>query len=161
METSAKNLGLETFMQVVRNAPLISIDLLVYNQDNEILLGWRKNEPARDCWFVPGGRILKDETIRSAFTRIVLAETGLHLTTEQADFHGLYEHFYPDANFAGEPGFGTHYVVLAFEIKLSSHEPTLPREQHVRYCWMHIDTLLDDPQVNQFVKNYFNGTETW
>jgi colanic acid biosynthesis protein WcaH len=40
-------------------------------------MGWRENEPAKRTWFVPGGRIRKDEKIADAFERIIRTETGL------------------------------------------------------------------------------------
>jgi len=158
---SAPKLSLDAFMQVVQNTPLVSIDLLIYNEANEILMGWRKNQPARDCWFVPGGRIHKDETIPDAFTRITHGETGMQCNIANAVFHGVYEHHYPGDNFAGQPGFGTHYIVLAFEIKLSHTDFPLPKEQHVQYCWMPIPELLESTTVHRNVKNYFNGWETF
>lgn len=161
METAPKSLPLEDFMQVVKNTPLVSVDLLVYNDANEVLLGWRKNQPARDCWFVPGGRIHKDETIRSAFARITREETGTEYDLSDAVFHGVYEHLYPGDNFAGKPGFGTHYLVLAFEVKTARNDIRLPKEQHVRYCWMPIPELLESPEVHRNVKNYFNGWVTF
>jgi colanic acid biosynthesis protein WcaH len=161
METTPKKLPLDAFMHVVKHAPLVSIDLLVYNDSNQILLGWRKNQPAKDFWFVPGGRIHKDETIPAAFARITLSETGMPCEIAHAVFHGVYEHHYPGDNFAAQPDFGTHYIVLAFEIKLTHTDIPLPREQHVEYCWMPIRELLESPKVHMNVKNYFNGWETF
>ena len=63
----------EVFEQVIENAPLVAIDLLVEDQDHRVLLGWRKNPPAQSSWFVPGGRIQKNETLEQAFARITLA----------------------------------------------------------------------------------------
>jgi colanic acid biosynthesis protein WcaH len=147
----------DIFMQIVRNTPLISIDLLMHNENNEILLGWRNNQPAKDYWFVPGGRIYKNETIRDAFARIMSAETGLTLDIEHAQFHGIYEHFHPDQNFMNEAGFGTHYIVLAFHIQLAGELTPLPLYQHSDYKWLAIPDLLDDSLVHQYTKNYFNG----
>ena len=148
----------DTFMQIVRHTPLISIDLLMHNENNEILLGWRNNQPAKDYWFVPGGRIYKDETIRDAFTRIMTAETGLVLNISQAEFHGIYEHFHPEQNFMNEAGFGTHYIVLAFDIQLTGKVASFPMYQHSDYKWQSIADLLDDTLVHPYTKNYFNGT---
>jgi colanic acid biosynthesis protein WcaH len=148
----------DIFMQIVRNTPLISIDLLLHNENNEILLGWRNNQPAKNHWFVPGGRIYKNETIKDAFSRIMTAETGLTMEMEQAGFHGIYEHFHPDQNFMDEAGFGTHYIVLSFDIQLAGELNSLPLHQHSDYKWLAIPDLLDDPLVHQYTKNYFNGT---
>jgi len=151
----------DTFRQVVRSAPLVSLDLLVFNPRMELLLGWRSNMPARDTWFVPGGRILKNESIRDAFSRIAMGETGIRLGTEQATFHGVFEHFHPVQNFADEEGYGTHYVVLAFEVRLSAYLPVLPLEQHTRYKWLTVPELLRDERVHPYTRNYFNGTRTF
>ena len=53
----------ELFSSIIENTPLISIDLVVKNHENKILLGKRINKPAYNSWFVPGGRIYKDEKI--------------------------------------------------------------------------------------------------
>ena len=48
---------------VVRLAPLVAIDLVIRNARGDILLGLRNNEPAKGCYFVPGGMILKNERL--------------------------------------------------------------------------------------------------
>ncbi|MFZ9336231.1 MAG: biopolymer transporter ExbD [Burkholderiaceae bacterium] len=51
------------FRSVVAHAPLVAIDLVVQDRQRRVLLGWRRNPPARGYWFVPGGRVRKDETL--------------------------------------------------------------------------------------------------
>ena len=52
----------EDFATVVRSTPLVSLDFIVENSRGEFLLGKRTNRPAQGYWFVPGGRVQKDET---------------------------------------------------------------------------------------------------
>lgn len=59
----------------MRLTPLVAIDLIVRSEE-KVLLGRRTNEPAKGFFFVPGGRIFKGETARTAFQRITLAELG-------------------------------------------------------------------------------------
>ena len=66
----------EEFATVVRCAPLISIDLLVENARGEYLLGQRLNRPAQGLWFVPGGRVQKDERLEDALERLTLPLPG-------------------------------------------------------------------------------------
>ena len=66
-----EKLSHDEFAVVVEKAPLVSIDLIIENHRGQILLGMRTNEPAKDYWFVPGGRILKDERIAEAFERLI------------------------------------------------------------------------------------------
>lgn len=54
----------QQWAEVVERTPLVSIDLVVTNARQEVLLGWRNNKPAQHCWFVPGGVVRKGETLR-------------------------------------------------------------------------------------------------
>lgn len=143
----------EDFLQVVRNAPLVSIDLIVRDAGGMVLLGLRSNRPARGWWFVPGGVVRKDERLEQAFRRISEAELGCMHELTAARFIGPYEHLYED-NFAGEPGFGTHYVVLAWELALAAGCPTLPRQQHSDYRWVPVVELARDPTIHPNSRAY-------
>ncbi|EAC1549755.1 TPA: GDP-mannose mannosyl hydrolase, partial [Escherichia coli] len=102
----------EDFATVVRSTPLVSLDFIVENSRGEFLLGKRTNRPAQGYWFVPGGRLQKDETLEAAFERLTMAELGLRLPITAGQFYGVWQHFYDD-NFSGTD-FTTHYVVLGF-----------------------------------------------
>ncbi|MDQ7042780.1 MAG: GDP-mannose mannosyl hydrolase [Sulfurimonas sp.] len=144
-------LSKEIFSLVVQNTPLISIDLLVQNEKQEILLGKRVNEPASNFWFVPGGRIFKDESLDAAFTRTVQEELGLGMQRSEALFDKTYEHFYENNVFSD--AFSTHYIVLAHKIKID----TLPilNTQHSQYRWFDIEELLSNERVHNYTKDYF------
>src|SRR5438034_4967049 len=92
-------LNKDEFSQVVRNAPLLSIDLIIRNPDQYVLLGLRTNEPAKGKWFVPGGVVRKYERLADAFARIVKAEIGLEASIGDAKFVGVYEHLYDSTDF--------------------------------------------------------------
>ncbi|NJK87238.1 MAG: GDP-mannose mannosyl hydrolase [Bacteroidales bacterium] len=145
----------ELFETIVRFTPLISIDLIVFNEKKEVLAGWRKNAPAKNTWFIPGGRILKDETISEAFKRISLHELGRELSIENAEFRGVYEHLYPGDNYQEDNSFGTHYIVLGFIISGFEIPNQFPPEQHENYRWFSEKEILEDPLVHRNVKNYF------
>lgn len=142
------------FEDIIRLTPLVAIDLVVRSPDGRVLVGYRKNEPAKDCFFNPGGRITKNETLAAAFRRISLAELGVEKHIEQARFMGVYEHFYATNN-PERPGFGTHYVVLAYELIAPPHDWRPPNDQHAEFAWLTEDELLRSPQVHQHTKDYF------
>jgi len=146
-------------IEVIKKTPLVSIDLVVKNGLNEILLGLRNNEPARNFWFVPGGRILKNELIPDAFRRIIKEELDTFLSFEDAHFLGVFEHIYRE-NFANEPGFGTHYVVLAYEIIMSGPLKELPDDQHHQYKWFKVESLLKNDKVHPNTKAYFTQSSS-
>ncbi|WP_312972223.1 GDP-mannose mannosyl hydrolase [Atlantibacter sp.] len=145
----------QDFATVVRSTPLISLDLIVENENGEFLVGKRTNRPAQGYWFVPGGRIQKDETLDQAFTRLTLAELGQGFRRSDAQFYGVWQHFYQDS-FAGE-GFSTHYVVLGFRLRVQANQLVLPDDQHNAYCWLKPATLVADEQVHQNTRAYFDA----
>ena len=140
----------ELFSQVIENTPLISIDLIVQNS-SKILLGKRVNEPAKGFWFVPGGRIFKDESLNQAFERTVQEELSLHVKREESQFLGNYEHFYTNNVF--DNTFSTHYIVQAYKIEVNG-EIRL-NNQHEEYRWFELDELLKSEQVHNYTKDYF------
>ena len=101
---------------VIRLAPLIAIDLIIRSARDDVLLGLRKNEPAKGCYFVPGGMILKNERLADAFARLAKTETDHAASFDDARLIGVFEHFY-DNNRSGNGGYGTHYVVLGYELR--------------------------------------------
>ncbi|WP_448885292.1 GDP-mannose mannosyl hydrolase [Citrobacter telavivensis] len=148
-------LELERFKEIVATTPLISIDLIVRNSANQILLGLRTNRPAKGFWFVPGGRVRKDECLDDAFLRLTQEELGFSSVRNNANFLGTYEHFYTD-NFSGD-SFSTHYIVLGYELICDDLHHAMPICQHERYRWFDVRELIDDPKVHQYSKNYFIG----
>lgn len=101
----------EEWATVVRNVPLVAVDLVV-RHDGGVVLGKRENEPARGEWFVPGGTVFKGERLAAAARRIAREEVGVDVRIERR--LGVYEHFYdvadvPDAE-------GKHYVAVGFVV---------------------------------------------
>ena len=133
------------FSNVIKNTPLVAIDLCVL-KGREILLGKRINPPAKNFYFVPGGRILKSELIRNALKRILNNELGLTPLNDKEIYIkslGLYEHFYED-NFQDNNNFSTHYVVAAYAISYESlikKSENILSEQHSHYVWLNIDIV--------------------
>lgn len=143
------------FLDVVRLTPLVAIDLIVRDADGRILIGHRRNRPARGTWFVPGGRILKDETLDAAFARIADAELGIaKLARSSARFEGVFEHHYSD-NFAEEPGVSTHYIVLAYALSPGNTQQIGRPDQHSDYLWLTPAELFAHPDVHENTKAYF------
>jgi len=148
-------LGREQFLEVVERTPLVSIDLIVRRGDGRVLLGKRTNEPAKGCWFVPGGRIHKNERLDDAFRRICEDELGKPFAIANAGFLGVFEHLYP-TNFAEKPGTGTHYIVLAYELHAIDLPEELPADQHGEFDWFDVQRILKTDAVHENTRAYFN-----
>ena len=144
-------LPIDTFKTVVENAPLFAIDLVVINEECEILVGKRLNAPAKDWWFVPGGRVLKDETMDTAFKRICELEIGSSYERGQAQLLGIYEHFYYDSFCCKNTS--THYVNATHSIQVDRNCLDLPRgEQHFNYRWVAISDVEKDESIHNYSK---------
>src|SRR5215471_9332914 len=154
--TPGQWLAAEDFENVIRLTPLVSMDLVVRAPDGRVLVGRRKYEPARNMFFLVGGRITKNESRAEAFKRLTREELGIELPIEEARFLGVYDHFYPTNRF-GREGFGTHYVVLGYELGLDPETANLPTEQHEEYVWKTERELLDSPEVHENTKAYFRA----
>jgi colanic acid biosynthesis protein WcaH len=144
----------QDFENVIRLTPLVAIDFIVRSPDRKVLVGRRTNEPARNVFFVPGGRITKNETRAAAFQRISQEELDVALDIAQARFFGVNEHIYETNRFEKQ-GFGTHYVTLAYEVSLALEISALPKDQHGEYRWMSPDELLRSSEVHENTKAYF------
>lgn len=102
----------EEWETVVRNVPIVSVDLVVSSADG-IVLGKRTNEPAKGEWFVPGGRVHKHERLVDAARRVANEELGVDVEVVEA--LGAYEHLYHEAEL-DDVG-GKHYLANGFVVE--------------------------------------------
>jgi len=100
------------------------LDLVVKNQQGQALLGFRTNRPPQGYWFVPGGRIQKNESMKTVFIRLCENQLGLTCAIKLAKCLCPYEDFYDDSVFGERVS--THYVVLGYEIVVDESQLSLP-----------------------------------
>jgi len=125
----------EEWMFSVKNLPIIAIDLIIKNKKSEILMGRRLNNPAKNFFFVPGGRIFKNEKIKDAFERVSLDELGKTYQIKDSKFINYFEHFYPNSLWR-DKNITTHYVVLAFELNSGPNDEFNLNTQHNEFEWI-------------------------
>lgn len=146
----------EKFLEVIDSTPLVSMDLLIEDKQGRVLLGKRLNKPAQGFWFVPGGRIRKNETLSDAIVRISKAELGVEITLDKARLIGAFDHIYED-NFAAAKGINTHYVAMGYQVKLNDDFKIKTDEQHSEIHWWSKGDLLQDVCVHKNTKLYFQN----
>ena len=144
----------EEYVDVIKKTQIISTDLVIFNPDGQVLLGKRNNEPAKNTWFVPGGRVRKFETIDDAVKRITHGELGNQL--KKTSDVGVYHHTYSN-NFANNDH-GTHYIVFAVNILLDDMKniTITPDDQHSELMWWNVEDILKSTDVHIYTKNYFH-----
>ena len=154
MRGSVGFLSSSDFQTIINLTPLISIDLIINDGTGKYLLGRRTKAPSIGSWFVPGGRVLKNESLDEAISRLEKAELGCCLEVSKK-LRGVYEHFYDDSFLPSVSG--THYVVLGIDIiapdgfSLSA----LPKFQHTEYKFFPTSELLENNDVHPYTKDYF------
>jgi len=147
-------LSQQDFSQAIAQMPLFAIDLVVLNEHKQMLVGKRLNKPAKDYWFVPGGRILKGESLEQGFKRLTLNELGKSIELKQAKLLGLFEHFYENSVFSDE--ISTHYINAAHVLMIKQDDlKSLPTdEQHAGYRWMNLEEIKNNESVHEYTKAY-------
>ncbi|TDO99576.1 GDP-mannose mannosyl hydrolase [Marinomonas balearica] len=144
----------DKFLEIIDNTPLVSIDIILRNSEGHILLGKRVNKPAEGFWFVPGGRIRKNETLKAAMQRISLVELGFEIDLHHAEMIGAFDHIYDD-NFNATDGVNTHYVALGYNVKMDSQNKVKNDSQHSDMVWMSESELINSEHVHSNTKAYF------
>ena len=120
-------------------------------------MGRRINNPAKDKFFVPGGRVYKNESIIDAFNRILLSETGLTFSFNKTTSIGLYEHFY-NVTYWSTSECSTHYIIEARLIEVDAENIKLNinlNEQHSGFEWISIKDTQSN-SIHSYSKIYLN-----
>jgi len=151
----------EKYIKAIELTQLVSLDLILIDRDFRVLVGKRKNNPAKGYWFVPGSRLYKNQTWQDQLKRVSLDEVGHELTVTQSTLIGVYDHMYNSnfGNYKDENGniISTHYVSIglqfAFDPKNLNEE--IFKGQHSEIRWMKLDELLENPEVHENTKKFF------
>ena len=68
----------KNYLDIIKKTTLTAIDLVIIH-DNKILMGYRNNNQASNCWFVPGCRTRKNETQSQGAQRVAKTELGINI----------------------------------------------------------------------------------
>jgi colanic acid biosynthesis protein WcaH len=148
-------LPLPEFVRAVGALPLVSVDWVLLNPSGQMLLGKRRNAPARHWWFTPGGRVRKNEPLGSCLQRVAVSELGLQASDVQgARLMGVWDHFYEDSAFSGKVS--THYVNLPHVLCLphTLDLKALPLDQHIAWRWQDVQAAALANDVHSYVRLY-------
>lgn len=69
----------EEYSRIIGLLPILCVDIVLRNSAGEYLLVRRVNEPRKGEWWVPGGRVLKGETLERAARRKIGEELSLQV----------------------------------------------------------------------------------
>ena len=153
-EEKSQYVPIEEYARLMSVAPIPAVDLIVVRGGGtKVLLGRRTDHPAKGYWFVPGGRLLRDETVPEAVRRISCRELGVEL--EAGRGLGVYHHRHPRD--ALGTAAGCHFVVFAVVVRWPEEEnEVVPADgSHENFRFWGVPALLGHAAVHQLTKNYF------
>jgi len=125
--------------KIKKTMPLPCIDLLITHKKS-LLLTLRNNEPGKDLWFTPGGRIHRNESLTETVKRVLSEETGLQpINITQIS---TMSHIWPDV----------HTVTTYYRVKVNT-DKVKPDKQHREHRW--INTMENDlhPYLAEMIEN--------
>lgn len=120
----AEKLSYEDFLKSFELAPRLAIELLVESPKGELLLLKRDKEPFVGKWHLPGGFLLKDETLNDCIKRLGQDELGVMMDMSQMERCELFE------TLKGDPrGHVLHYPVRIKMEKIANKDyfRTIPK----------------------------------
>jgi colanic acid biosynthesis protein WcaH len=99
---------------ILKSMPIICVDLVIY-KGKEFLLNRRINYPAKNEWWLIGGRILKDEKVSQTIKRKVMEEAKVK-GLKNIEFLGFAETFFKKNMFGDK----SHTINLVFKAETLS-----------------------------------------
>ena len=82
MEEDPKNISTDKYKEILDLISICCVDLII-KKEGKILLVKRANEPLKGKFWLPGGRVYKNETCEDAAIRKAKEELGLDINIER------------------------------------------------------------------------------
>lgn len=132
------------YAKIVSVLPIPSVEAVVVNEKDELLVLRRKNHPAKDEWWFPGGRMRRGETFEEALNREVREETGLDVKIVK--FLGAYSRVFPER----------HDVSIVFLCRCGRGNVVLNSE-HSEYKFLDASEALINlhPELKNVIRDAF------
>ena len=117
------------YNKIIDVLPILCVDGFIVD-DDKILLLKRNNYPAINEWWVPGGRVVKNELLCDSIIRKVKEETGLDV--EILNQIGITETIFETK----------HTVNVCFSLRVKSDNINITiNSEHSEYKWFKMDSL--------------------
>lgn len=155
-------LSADLYRQVVWYLPVVCVDVILQRtSDRRLLLFWRRDKPASNIWWWPGGRMLKGETFYTAACRKIKEETA----NETHDIKPItvlrvWNTFFSDSNWDDgrcddEKGCQTVNIIVICEIddEKQKFQTSINKEWAVSaHRWITIDEALEAGKYDKYVR---------
>lgn len=103
----------------------VGVGILIFNENNEVLMGQRLNSLGAGGWSPPGGHLEFGETFEQCAVREAFEETGLTLSTPS--FVALTNNVFKDES--------KHFIVIFMKAPFPIGQEILHKEHHKTTEW--------------------------
>ncbi len=112
------------YIKIMETMPVVCVDGLIVNNKKEFLLVKRNNEPLKGQYWLPGGRLHKNETLENSIKRKIYEE--LRCEVKIIKSLGYFEEFFGETKQNVNSGF--HAISIVFLLKLLSSDILLDNQ---------------------------------
>jgi ADP-ribose pyrophosphatase YjhB (NUDIX family) len=133
-----------TYQKIQSLVPIVCVDIIcIHNQ--HVLFAKRAEEPLKDKWFLPGGRLYYGETLEECAVRKAKEECGLTglLLGSMVHFQQIQ---YPDR----------HNICFCYTMHSGQHNVALDATAS-DYTWIFYKDIGSDHIANEYVENCLRG----
>lgn len=122
--------------------PMVGVGVVVFNDNKQVALVKRGNEPSKGLWAIPGGKVELGEQVQQTARREIKEECNIDI--EPQDFLGVVDLILKD----NEGEIQYHYILLDYLAKYKSGE-LAPQSDVTEANWFFQDEIkdLDIPEV--------------
>lgn len=139
-----KKIPTKTYKNIIKQIPILCVDIVLKHR-GEYLLVKRKNNPLKEEWWVPGGRIFIEEKAEEAVKRILKEELGIK--AKILGSFGYFEIFFKGKNNYFGLKEKTHFVSIVFLAEPISLKVKLDGQSS---DWKWADKLPKKFKINKF-----------
>jgi colanic acid biosynthesis protein WcaH len=144
----------QLYQQILEHMPIVCMDFVLMH-NGKVLLTYRDNEPAKNQWWIQGGRVLKNETLIDAVHRKAKQEIGISVKIIKKI--GAYEFFDENSNLP-EVKTGVHSLAACFLVMPCNEDDKIKFDtQHSKLKW--IDHVEED--LHQYVKDVLSDSKVF
>ena len=134
---------------VVEKIIKVGIGVLIFDENQNLLLGLRKSSHGNGTWCPPGGHVEYGESFESAAIRETKEETGIVLDIDDLQVVGVTNDFFEES--------GKHYVTVMLRTSKFCNNPmVMEPEKCAEWRWFENNALPENLflSMKNFLKMY-------
>lgn len=134
----------ELYNDILVNIPIVCVDGILLKNGYFLMLK-RNNEPEKNKWWFPGGRILKDELSEAAILRKFKEEINIDAKVEK--FLGFTQTIFT----TGPNNIPVHTINLTYVLS-STNTHIVLNSEHQDFRWFNSPSNEFHPELNRIIK---------